>query len=77
MAYVIDKTKNCEICYNDYDQVNYSVQVCPYCDLHTCKDCAIKLFDQHLQIHNCILCKKPIKIEDLNLSEELLKVIKE
>jgi len=72
MAFLLDNTKMCELCYAEYDNNNYSVLVCPYCKFIVCKNCAIELIRQNLQNIHCRLCKKLFKIEDLNLPDKLM-----
>jgi len=71
MAFVLDNTKMCELCYTKYDNNNYSVLLCPYCRFIVCKKCALELIRQNLQKNYCEICKKPFKIKDLNLPDEL------
>ena len=74
MAFVLDNSKRCELCYVEYDNNNYSVLMCPHCKFIVCKNCALELIQQNLQNNCCRLCKKPFKIEDLNLPDELKKM---
>lgn len=74
MTFVLDNLKIYELSYIEYDNNNYSVLVCPYCEFIVCKNCAIELIHQNLQNNHCMLCNKLFKIKNLNLPDELKKI---